>query len=175
MVDGVYLRAPDPAGAEIRLTLLDMTDSSFGRRLYPSTDSAAQFSSKPVWAYSRRIKVANQIWAVHGETDQPAAGFYPWLHLFAGLALVGFITATVYYVQHRAALFARLVQERTEQVSLGNQVLLRSLDDRGKPSWRCVPANAHAHRARQHQRCDHPCGMNCSRSICSTRPRAYLG
>ena len=132
MVDGVYLRAPDPAGAEIRLTLLDMTDSSFGRRLYPSTDSAAQFSSKPVWVYSRRIKVANQIWAVHGETDQPAAGFYPWLHLFAGLALVGFITATVYYVQHRARFVARLVQERTEQVSLGNQVLLRSLDDREK-------------------------------------------
>ncbi len=132
MMDGVYRQAPDQKGQEIRLTVLDMTDSSFGRRLFPTADGADQYSGRPVWVFSRRIKVADQVWAVHGEISRPSSGIYPWLHLLAGLVLVGFVTATVYYVQHRARFVARLVEERTEQVSLGNQVLLRSLDDREK-------------------------------------------
>lgn len=131
LMQGVYRRAPDPLGREVRLTLLDMTDASFGRRLYPASDAAEPGHGK-VWVYSRRIQVSNQMWAVHGEMDEPSHGIYPWVNLFAGLALVGFVTVTVYYIQHRARFVARLVQERTEQVSLGNQVLLRSLDDREK-------------------------------------------
>lgn len=133
LLNGVYRRAPDPQGREVRLTLLDMTDASFGRRIYPLNDvMPSGNSNNKVWVHSRRIQVANQVWAVHGEMDEPSHGFYPWLNLFAGLALVGFITVTVYYIQHRAKFVAQLVQERTEQVSLGNQVLLRSLDDREK-------------------------------------------
>lgn len=133
LLNGVYRRAPDPQGREVRLTLLDMTDASFGRRIYPLNEvMPTGNSNNKVWVHSRRIQIANQVWAVHGEMDEPAHGFYPWLNLFAGLALVGFITVTVYYIQHRAKFVAQLVQERTEQVSLGNQVLLRSLDDREK-------------------------------------------
>lgn len=133
LLNGVYRRAPDPQGREVRLTLLDMTDASFGRRIYPLNDvMPSGNSNSKVWVHSRRIQVANQLWAVHGEMDEPSHGFYPWLNLFAGLALAGFITVTVYYIQHRAKFVAQLVQERTEQVSLGNQVLLRSLDDREK-------------------------------------------
>ena len=132
MVASVYKQAPDSFGREIRLTLLDMTEAGFGRRLYPTVDDASRSPDAEVWLYSRRIKVGSQVWAVHCETNRPSQGLFPWLHLLAGLALVGFITATVYYVQHRARFVARLVQERTEQVSLGNQVLLRSLDDREK-------------------------------------------
>ena len=40
LLNGVYRRAPDPVGREVRLTLLDMTDASFGRRLYPANDVA---------------------------------------------------------------------------------------------------------------------------------------
>ncbi|MEW9898274.1 PAS domain S-box protein [Chitinivorax sp. PXF-14] len=126
------LSARRPGEAAITVTVLDVSEAHFGRRLYPLAEDGAEasVSAPPGLRYSRILPFVDRRWAVYLDADPTLDFRAAWINLGLGLLATVALAVLLQLGQTRQRSLSELAGERARRVTESNEALRLLLQQR---------------------------------------------